>query len=126
MRLGYQQTVIDTYAKVAFAKLYDRKTPITAAEILNDRVVPLGCDTAELEQKKERRPLAPLKSWLDLEELTPTAAHRSEADQRGTKQRQSSRLWHCWRQSRNFHQRMISGHGFYRDTGAGLARGSIP
>ena len=29
----YQQTVIDTYAKVAFAKLYDRKTPITAAEI---------------------------------------------------------------------------------------------
>jgi len=35
----YQQTFIDTYAKVAFAKLYDRKTPITAAEILNDRVV---------------------------------------------------------------------------------------
>ena len=29
----YQQTFIDTYAKVAFAKLYDRKTPITAAEI---------------------------------------------------------------------------------------------
>jgi hypothetical protein len=29
----YQQTVIDTYAKVAFAKLYDRKTPITPAEI---------------------------------------------------------------------------------------------
>ena len=26
----YQQTFIDTYAKVAFAKLYDRKTPITA------------------------------------------------------------------------------------------------
>ena len=36
----YQQSFIDTYAKVAFAKLYDRKTPITAAEILNDRVVP--------------------------------------------------------------------------------------
>ena len=36
----YQQTVIDTDAKIAFAKLYDRKTPITAAEILNDRVVP--------------------------------------------------------------------------------------
>ena len=35
----YQQTFIDTYAKVAFAKL-DCKTPITAAEILNDRVVP--------------------------------------------------------------------------------------
>ena len=36
----YQQSFIDTYAKVAFAKLYDRKTPITAADLLNDRVVP--------------------------------------------------------------------------------------
>ena len=33
----YQQTFIDTYTKVVFAKLYDRKTPITAAEILNSR-----------------------------------------------------------------------------------------
>ena len=40
-RIGrvYQQTFIDTYAKVAFAKLYDRKTPITAADLLNDRVI---------------------------------------------------------------------------------------
>ena len=37
----YQQTFIDTYTKVAFAKLYDRKTPITAADLLNDRVLPL-------------------------------------------------------------------------------------
>ena len=36
----YQQTFIDTYSKVAFAKLYDRKTPITAADMLNDRVTP--------------------------------------------------------------------------------------
>ena len=36
----YQQAYIDTYSKVAFAKLYDRKTPITAADLLNDRVVP--------------------------------------------------------------------------------------
>jgi transposase InsO family protein len=36
----YQQTFIDTYSKVAFAKLYDRKTAITAADLLNDRVVP--------------------------------------------------------------------------------------
>jgi hypothetical protein len=26
---------------VAFAKLYDRKTPLPAADLLNDRVVPL-------------------------------------------------------------------------------------
>ena len=36
----YQQTAIDTYSKVAFAKLYDTKAPITAADLLNDRVVP--------------------------------------------------------------------------------------
>jgi transposase InsO family protein len=36
----YQQTFIDTYSKVAFAKLYDRKTPLTAADLLNDLVVP--------------------------------------------------------------------------------------
>jgi transposase InsO family protein len=36
----YQQTFINTDATVAFAKLYDRKTPITAAELVNDRVIP--------------------------------------------------------------------------------------
>lgn len=36
----YQQTFIDTYSKVAFAKLYDRKNALVAADLLNDRVVP--------------------------------------------------------------------------------------
>ena len=36
----YQQTAIDTYSKIGFAKLYDTKTPITAADTLNDRVLP--------------------------------------------------------------------------------------
>ena len=36
----YQQTVIDTYSRVAFAKLYDRKNALVAAEVLNDRVIP--------------------------------------------------------------------------------------
>ncbi len=36
----YQQTAIDTYSKVGFAKLYDRKTALTAAELLNGRVIP--------------------------------------------------------------------------------------
>jgi len=36
----YQQTAIDTYSKLGFAKLYDTKTPIAAAEALNDRVLP--------------------------------------------------------------------------------------
>ena len=36
----YQQTFVDTYSKVAFAKLYTTKTPITAADVLNDKVLP--------------------------------------------------------------------------------------
>lgn len=36
----YQQTFIDTYAKVGIAKLYTDKTAITAADALNDRVLP--------------------------------------------------------------------------------------
>ncbi len=31
---------MDTYSKVAHAKLYTTKTPITAADLLNDRVLP--------------------------------------------------------------------------------------
>ncbi|MBK5105561.1 MAG: IS481 family transposase [Burkholderiales bacterium] len=37
----YQQTFVDTYSKVASAKLYTTKTPITAADLLNDKVLPL-------------------------------------------------------------------------------------
>jgi len=37
----YQQTFVDTYSKVAACKLYTTKTPITAADLLNDRVLPL-------------------------------------------------------------------------------------
>src|ERR1700683_1655349 len=36
----YQQTFVDTYAKVAFAKLYTTKTPLAAADLLNDQVLP--------------------------------------------------------------------------------------
>jgi transposase InsO family protein len=36
----YPQTFIDPYSKVACAKLYERKTPLTAADLLNDQVVP--------------------------------------------------------------------------------------
>lgn len=36
----YQQTFIDTYSKVAFVKIYDRKNALVAADMLNDRVIP--------------------------------------------------------------------------------------
>lgn len=37
----YQQTFIDTYSRVASAKLYDRKNALVAADMLNDKVLPL-------------------------------------------------------------------------------------
>ena len=36
----YQQTFVDTYSKIAFCKLYTTKTPTTAADALNDKVLP--------------------------------------------------------------------------------------
>ncbi len=36
----YQQTFIDTYSRVVFVKLYDRKNALVAADLLNDRVLP--------------------------------------------------------------------------------------
>jgi len=36
----YQQTFVDTYSKIAHARLYTTKTPITAADLLNERVLP--------------------------------------------------------------------------------------
>lgn len=39
----YQQTFVDTYSRVAFAKLYTEKTAITAADMLNSTVLP-WCD----------------------------------------------------------------------------------
>jgi transposase InsO family protein len=36
----YQQTFIDTYSAVGFAKLYMTKHPINSADMLNDRVIP--------------------------------------------------------------------------------------
>lgn len=40
----YQQTFIDTYTRVAFAKLYDRKNALVAADMLNDKVLPFYQD----------------------------------------------------------------------------------
>jgi transposase InsO family protein len=36
----YQQTFVDTYSKVAQVKLYTEKSALTAADMLNDRVLP--------------------------------------------------------------------------------------
>jgi len=36
----YQQTFIDTYSRIAMVKLYTDKTAISAADLLNDKVIP--------------------------------------------------------------------------------------
>lgn len=40
----YQQTVIDTYSRLAFSKLYTEKTALAAADMLNDKVIPWFCE----------------------------------------------------------------------------------
>ena len=40
----YQQTFIDTYTRVAFVKVYDRKNALVAADMLNDKVLPFYQD----------------------------------------------------------------------------------
>lgn len=40
----YQQTAIDTHSNVGFAKLYPDKTALTAADFLNDKVLPFFDD----------------------------------------------------------------------------------
>ncbi|MGE9985064.1 hypothetical protein [Desulfovibrio sp. SGI.169] len=45
-RSGYQQTFADTYSKWATVKFYPTGTPITGADLLNDRVLPFFCVTA--------------------------------------------------------------------------------
>lgn len=42
----YQQTFIDTYSKVVFVKLYDRKNALVAADLLNDRLLPVFAQQA--------------------------------------------------------------------------------
>ncbi len=51
----YQQTYVDTYSKVAQAKLYTTETPITAADLLNDRVLPF--------HEENDLPVLPLSEW---------------------------------------------------------------
>ncbi len=47
----YQQTVIDTHSSVAFAKVYDTKVPVTAADCLNDRALPFFEERAVVVQR---------------------------------------------------------------------------
>lgn len=35
----YQQTVVDTFSSITFAKVYTTKIPVTAADLLNDRAL---------------------------------------------------------------------------------------
>jgi hypothetical protein len=62
----YQQTFLDTYSKLAFAKLYDRKTALVAADLLNDRVIPCFDEQGDLAARVDRswyRVLRCTRTW---------------------------------------------------------------
>jgi transposase InsO family protein len=52
----YRQTAIDTYTKVGFAKLQDRKSALTAADMLNDRVIPFFVEDIDHTRTKVKSP----------------------------------------------------------------------
>ena len=77
----YQQTFIDTYSKVAHAKIYTDRTAITAADMLNDRVIPfydehgiriLRILTDRGTEYCGARDSHPYKLYLDLEDIDHT------------------------------------------------------
>lgn len=77
----YQQTYIDTYCKVAQAKLYPTKDAITSADILNDRVLPMyeeqGVDLQRILTDRGTEYCGKLENhpyqlYLDLEDITHT------------------------------------------------------
>ena len=135
----YQQTFIDTYIKVAFAKLYDRKTPITAADLLNDRVLPFF-DAHEVKLCRvltdcfEHRGILSTMStqtiWRSRTWITPgprPRAHRPTALWSASTRRcwTSSIAWRSARRSmtRSPNSRLISMLGFGVIMRSGLTRG---
>lgn len=77
----YQQTFIDTYCKIAQAKLYNSKDAITAADLLNDRVLPMyeeqGVDLQRILTDRGTEYCGkienhPYRLYLDLEDIEHT------------------------------------------------------
>jgi len=77
----YQQTYIDTYCKVAQAKLYHSKDAITAADLLNDKVIPMYDEqgvrllrmlTDRGTEYKGKLESHPYQLYLDLEDIDHT------------------------------------------------------
>ena len=77
----YQQTFIDTYCKVAQAKLYSTKDAITSADLLNDRVLPMyeeqGVDLQRILTDRGTEYCGvienhPYRLYLDLEDIVHT------------------------------------------------------
>lgn len=88
----YQQTYIDTYCKVAQAKLYPTKDAITSADILNDRVLPMyeeqGVDLQRILTDRGTEYCGKLENhpyqlYLDLEDITHTRTKASHPQTNG-------------------------------------------
>jgi transposase InsO family protein len=88
----YQQTYIDTYCKVAQAKLYPTKDAITSADILNDRVLPMyeeqGIDLQRILTDRGTEYCGKLENhpyqlYLDLEDIVHTRTKASHPQTNG-------------------------------------------
>lgn len=88
----YQQTYIDTYCKVAQAKLYQTKDAITSADLLNDRVLPMyeeqGVDLQRILTDRGTEYCGKLENhpyqlYLDLEDITHTRTKASHPQTNG-------------------------------------------
>ena len=88
----YQQTFIDTYCKVAQAKLYQSKDAITSADLLNDRVLPMyeeqGVDLQRILTDRGTEYCGkienhPYQLYLDLEDIVHTRTKASHPQTNG-------------------------------------------
>lgn len=82
----YQQTGIDTFSNVGFAKLYTEKTAITAADFLNDKILPYF----DLEGMRILRMLTDRGTeygWQTLEHPYQLFLHLNDIDHSRTKAR---------------------------------------
>ncbi len=82
----YQQTGIDTFSNIGFAKLYTEKTALTAADFLNDKILPYFDE----EQMKVLRVLTDRGTeygWQNLEHSYQLFLHLNDIEHSRTKAR---------------------------------------
>jgi len=82
----YQQTAIDTFSNIGFAKLYPDKTPVTAVDLLNDKVLPFFDDNG-MKLLRTLTDRGTEYGWKNLEHPYQIFLHLNDIDHSRTKAR---------------------------------------